>query len=96
MLYALRELPSPVAARQRLVALAQVMGALDRSEDEVVVVDARRRMGEVQVVVGPIVIRLPGPLRAPALVPVVGAQIGHTMTISSEAKPLFSSDFRLG
>ena len=37
----------------------------------------QRRMGEVQVVVGPIVIRLPGPLRAPALVPVVGAQIGH-------------------
>ena len=28
-------------------------------------------------VVGAVVIRLTGPLRAPALVPVVGAQIGH-------------------
>eukprot|EP00437_Effrenium_voratum_P020290 CAMPEP_0181452488 /NCGR_PEP_ID=MMETSP1110-20121109/29231_1 /TAXON_ID=174948 /ORGANISM="Symbiodinium sp., Strain CCMP421" /LENGTH=242 /DNA_ID=CAMNT_0023576769 /DNA_START=158 /DNA_END=887 /DNA_ORIENTATION=- len=78
-LSALRSQRAPLTggSGQRLVALAQVMGALDRSEDEVVVVDARRRMGEVQVVVGPIVIRLPGPLRAPALVPVVGAQIGH-------------------
>ena len=34
-----------------MVPLLQVVGALDGGEDKVVVVDARRRMGEVQVVV---------------------------------------------
>ena len=66
---------SPDAARQGVVSFTEVMRTLDRGKDKIVIVDARRRMGEVKVVVGTVIVPLPRPLRAPAFVPLVRTKV---------------------
>ena len=73
---AIRE-PSPDTSRQGFVPLTQVVRARDRGKNEIVVVNAWWRMGEIQVVVSAVLVSLPRPLRAPALVTMVWAKVCH-------------------